>query len=228
MLLTASELGYTKVVAMKKSIVGRLAAVVVTVAALAFTPAYAGNDAQKALVNKAIEKAPVTELAAKAATLVSQAKEAERGGVAVAAVEVIVGKHPAVATAVVSAIAKAAPEVAAKAAAKATELSPGQAVAIARAASLAAPKYAAEIAAAVAKANPKKALGVAQAVMIAVPAMESQVVAAVPQAQAVLKSEARASSGLPGVTERAGYIQPREDQVPPTEAGPASKNYSRP
>jgi hypothetical protein len=214
---------------MKKSVVGRLAAVVVTVAALAFTPAYAGNDAQKALVNKAIQKAPVTELAAIAAALVSQAKEAERVGLAVAAVEVIVGKHPAVATAVVSAIAKAAPQAAAKAAAKATQLSPAQAVAIARAAALAAPKYAADIAAEVAKANPKKALDVAQAVMIAVPAMERQVAvqvaSAVPQTAPVLS--ARASDPSPTYTSHPGTISGAAPGTP-TESGPAEKKYDRP
>jgi len=215
---------------MKKSVVGRLAAVVITVAALACTPAYAGNDAQKALVKQAIGKAPVTELAAKAAGLVGQAKEAERASMAVAAVEVIVAEHPAVATAVVSAIAKAAPEVAAKAAAKAVELSPDQAVAIARAAALAAPKYAAAIAAEVAKANPKKALAVAQAVMIAAPAMEGavadQVAAAVPQTRPVLKREARAGGGGPTFTSTPGGI--RGGTGTATNAPPAEKAYQRP
>jgi hypothetical protein len=228
---TTSERGNSKVDAMKKSVVGRVVAVVITVAALAFTPAYAGNDAQKALVKRAIDNAPVTELAAKAAALVSQAKEAERASVAVAAVEVIVAKYPAVATALVSAIAKAAPEVAAKAAAKAAELSPAQAAAIARAAALAAPKYAAAIAAEVARANPKKALEVAQAVMIAVPTAErevaNQVAAAVPQTQAVLKREARATGGGATFTWHPGTIRGLTVE-PPTEAGPAIKAYFRP
>jgi hypothetical protein len=169
--------------------------VAVTVATLALGSVQAGNEAQKAQVQKAIAKAPVVELAAKAASLVSAAQAADRADMAIAAVEVIVGKHPAVAPTLVAAIARVAPETAARVAGKAAELSPGQAVQIAKAAAIAAPKQAGEIAVAVAKIAPKSAAHVAQAVMFAVREQSAKVadaiVAAQPQTQGALQPALR-------------------------------------
>jgi hypothetical protein len=159
--------------------------------ALALPPVFAGTDAQKALVTKAIEKAPVSELAAKAAGMVLKAEKDQKAGLAEATIEVIVPKHPAIAASVVSAVSAVAPELSAALAAKAAELAPAQAMAIARAAAKAAPKQAPQIAAAVAKVVPKSAARVAQVAMIAVPAASADiseaVIAAVPQSQAAVR-----------------------------------------
>jgi hypothetical protein len=180
---------------MKNNDLKWVSVVAVTVATLALAPVRAGTEAQKALVNKAIEKAPVAELAAKAADLVSNAKASERTDLAVTAVEVIVSKHPTAAATVVAAIAKAAPGAAAKAAAKAAELNPAHAAIIARAAALAAPRYASQVAVAVSNRAPKSATQVAQAVMFAVPSQAVQiadaVAAAQPQTQASLQPLSR-------------------------------------
>jgi len=154
---------------MKKNNIKWVLAVVIAVAGLASGTAFAATDAQKAVVTKAIAKAPIAELSMKAARTVSAAKQAEKEDMAVAAVEVVVAKHPALAANLVSSIASLVPEVAAKAASKAAELNPDQAVSIARAAALAAPKYAAEIAMAVGQAVPKTQVKVAEAVVAAVP-----------------------------------------------------------
>jgi hypothetical protein len=106
----------TKVVAMKKSVVGRLAAVVVTVAALAFTPAYAGKDAQKVLADRAIERAPVTELAPVGPSLLFfMATPGEKEDVAFAPVEVIVTERSPVAPTTVARTATGPPPLVPKA-----------------------------------------------------------------------------------------------------------------
>ncbi len=193
---------------MNKCNLAWVSAIVLAVVSLGLNSVNAGTDAQRIAVTKAIEKAPVTELAAKAAGLVSKSTVAERESMAVTAVEQIVSKHPAVAASVVGAIAKAAPEVAAAAAAKAASLNPAQAASIARAATLAAPKYAVQIAKAVVKAAPKSAVAVAQAVMNAAPNVSTQVaeavVAVAPQTISQLKQPTvrplAGTLGLPSVT----------------------------
>lgn len=201
---------------MKKSNFAWVSTVVVATVSLTFTSVNAGTEAQKAAVSNAIEKAPVTELAAKAAGLVSKSTVAERESMAVTAVEQIVTKHPAVAVSVVGAIAKAAPEVAAAAAAKAASLNPNHAARIARAATLAAPKYAVQIAKAVVTAVPKWSVAIAQAVMEAAPSVSTQVaegvVAVAPQTVAQLSRPTvrpmAGTLGLPGVTLSGNPINP--------------------
>jgi len=176
---------------------------VVALALIGSSSAYAViTDAARAQVNKSVENVPVSELAAKAAEMVTQASPADREDVAVATVQAIVGKRAPLAVTVVASIAKAAPEVAAAAAGKATELNPVRAASIARVAALAAPKYATKIAVAVAKAAPKSASEVAEAVTFAVPSVgmsvADAVVAAVPSAQVAIRSGQLAQFAPPG------------------------------
>ena len=179
-------------------------------ASMLIAPVSAGVDVRSADVAKAIQQVPVSELAAKAVGLISEANKATRESVAIAAVEAVMKKQPAVATAVVSAISKAYPELAAKVAAKAAALSPEQTLQISRAAALAARQQAPQVAASVAKVAPQSALKVTQTVMFAVPELEMQtqdaVVAVVPPAvRSSVRTARSASSGgsgsspLPGI-----------------------------
>jgi hypothetical protein len=160
---------------MKKNNMRRVSALALIVAALSLVSVYGATEAQKAYVNKAIDKVAVSELSAKASSLVTAAKASEKEDIAVASVEAIVNKRPALAATLVASIAKAEPTVAAAAAAKATELNPAQATAIARAAAQAAPKQAAKIAEAVAKVAPKQAVQIAEAIVAAVPSSMAEV-----------------------------------------------------
>ncbi|MBM3878462.1 MAG: hypothetical protein FJ387_01915 [Verrucomicrobia bacterium] len=136
--------------------------VFVAAAAVAIAPAYGSVESQKVVVAKAIQKVPVTELAAKAANLVAKAKAADRKDVAIASVQVILQQQPMVAAPLVGAISAVAPNLAAAVAAAAAEINPAQAVEIARAAASAAPDEGTAIVAAVSKAAPELAVRIAQ------------------------------------------------------------------
>lgn len=212
---------------MKKNNIKWVLAVVIAVAGLASGTAFAATDAQKAVVTKAIAKAPIAELSMKAARTVSAAKQAEKEDMAVAAVEVVVAKHPALAANLVSSIASLVPEVAAKAASKAAELNPDQAVSIARAAALAAPKYAAEIAMAVGQAVPKTQVKVAEAVVAAVPkAMVAVSTTVKPQAS----TRSMASQDNSSIERSTDAINPNVnvqfgDRTTPPETPDATEGY---
>jgi hypothetical protein len=118
-------------------------------AALASSSAFAASDAQLKAIKKTLAAAPVPELPAKAAELVSQAAPADREAVAIAAVRASIYKSRAAAPVIVSAISKAAPEVAASVSRAAAEMESSQSGYIAAAAISAAPQAKNDISAAV-------------------------------------------------------------------------------
>jgi hypothetical protein len=101
--------------------------------------AFAITSAERIAIKKAVTSVPVAEMPAKAAQLVKDSKDADREGVAVAAVRAGIYKSRSSARLMVSAVVKAAPEVAAAVTREASEMEAGQAGSIASAAISAAP-----------------------------------------------------------------------------------------
>ena len=170
------------------------ASAVVTAACLSISNSWAGDVSQLDFAKKELRAAPVAEMPAKAAQLVSQAKanaEATAETVVTAAAQL----RPAAIVAVVGAIARENAAVAPAAAAKAAALQPKEAVAIARAAAGAAKAQAARIVYAMCKALPGKYNVIAVAVAMVAPEASKEIVVAVTEAVPGLKPfVARAST----------------------------------
>lgn len=149
--------------------------------------AFAAKTSPVDLAKNELRSVPTAELAAKAASLVAQAKpdvaETTTETVVTAAVEL----KSAAAVAVVSAIARQNNELAPIAAAKAASLRPKEVAQIARAAAGAAPTQAGKIVHAVCKALPTKYALIATAVAQAVPSARQEILAAVASAVPALK-----------------------------------------
>jgi hypothetical protein len=197
-----------------------IAAVALAIGGLVVSQAYAGIDAKQA-VNKAIGKAPLTEVTARVLSLITSTGQPDQEAVALAALDTVLTKHPALAPTLVGSIAAKVPQLAAKVAARAVVLCPKQTREILHAAALAAPKQAAEIAVAVVKVAPKNALKVAEDVMLAVPEASASVASAVattaPETAPVFERGARASGGQPfiiTVNKRIYLVLPFPDQPP--------------
>lgn len=201
--MTEDEGMTSRYVAMNMKNFKRVSLVAFAALAVAVSSATAAVTDYKATVTQAIDQVRLSELPAKATGLVAGVEEAQRTDMALATVEVILTKRPAIAVALVASLAKQLPESAAKIAGKAAELSPKQAVAIARTAALVAPKQAAEIASAVSAATPNWAVNVAEAVTDVVPGVQSEVNASVakvaPQAQPRLRLGSAAGGGGPSI-----------------------------
>ena len=159
-----------------------------------------GKDAPKANpYNKVLAAVPATELPAKAAELVYQAKPAEREATTVQVVKGAVSLNPAAAAIIVGAVARAVPEMASVAAGAAAAEQPKQARAIAKAAAAAAPSQAARVVEAVCRVVPKQYQAVAVAVAQAVPGANKEIVKAVGVALPELRvSLERAVAGYGG------------------------------
>ena len=216
----------------------RVSLVAFAALAVAVSSATAAVTDYKATVTQAIDQVRLSELPAKATGLVAGVDEAQRTDMALATVEVILTKRPAIAVALVASLAKQLPESAAKIAGKAATLSPKQAVAIARTAALVAPKQAADIASAVSAATPNWAVNVAEAVTDVVPGVQTQVNASVakvvPQAQPRLRLGSAAGGGgelpPPAFFVPQIILQPlthlNGTHVIPGEQAPANQNAS--
>jgi hypothetical protein len=102
--------------------------------AVAAPSAFAVTEAQLKAIKKNLNAAPIAELPAKAAEVVSQAAKEDREQVAVTAVRAAIQKSRSSAPMVVAAVSKAAPEVAAPVSQVAAELESGQSDSIAAAA----------------------------------------------------------------------------------------------
>jgi hypothetical protein len=145
------------------------------------------DDAQIKSFKKALTSVPAPEMAAKAASLVSQAKIDERKAAAIAAVRATLEVNPSSSIPVVGAIARIVPEAAAEAAATAASALPKSAAAIAKAAAVAAPDYADKIVYAVCKEVPKEYAAVTVAVSQAVPGASKKILSALIEAVPPLK-----------------------------------------
>ncbi len=137
---------------MKKALV-----VLVALLTLAASSAYALTEAQSAAAQKAFNKVPATEIAAKAATLVKSTPAADRKDMAVALTRAAIAKNPNVASAVVSSISAVAPEVSPAISAAASAMLRSHAEMIASAATTSAPQYSEQITASVSAAVPSAA-----------------------------------------------------------------------
>ncbi len=220
----------------------------VLLAALSFVAAPSASalsHSQVLAIKKVVADVPPAEIAAKAATLVTQASNLDRKDVALTAVREIASKRPATIVAVVAAIAKAAPEVSVAVAAEAAKLASDQAVAIAKAAACSAPAQADQIAAAVAKVAPTSAVKVTRTVASVVPDQTPKivetVVASVPQAKADITADAtitRMTQRSASVSDGTGIIitvpgtirGTPPPLVPPTDEGQPINgiDYARP
>jgi hypothetical protein len=205
-------------------------------------------QSQLVSIKQAVANAPVAELAAQAAQLVTQATKADREEVAVVVVREVVSRKPATAAAVVGAVSKVAPELSATVAAEAAKLSESQAPEIARAATTAAPAHAEKIAAAVAKVAPASSLKIARRAVATTPEQASKIVeaiiAAVPSSRASIASDtaitalARVSQSSASETGGSGVISSRPGTIsglpapnlPPESVGPPvpGEDYARP
>jgi hypothetical protein len=211
------------------------------------TSTYALPQSQIVSIKQSVATAPVAELPARAAQIVSQASQADQEKVALVTVREAIARRPATAAAVVGAISKVAPEATVAVAAEAARLSSEQASEIARAAATATPAQAHKIAAAVAQAAPTSAVKVTRVVAWAVPqhawGIVENVVAAVPQAKTQIEqdqtiaaitrssqSSASQSGGGGVITTIPGTITGLPAPiVPPIPVGPPTPViYSRP
>jgi hypothetical protein len=219
----------------------------ILLAALSFVAAPSASAisvSQVQAIRKVVADVPPTEIAARAADLVSQAPKADRKDIALTAIREVVNKRPATVVAVVVAISKAAPEVSAVVAAEAARLATDQAAAIAKAAASGAPAQAEQIAVAVAKAVPGSATQVTRSVAMVVPdqvaSISEAVVKSVPTAANEITTDptiqrlSRRSSFTPSeggiITTRAGTIRGGTTQnQPPTSENPIpGVDYARP
>lgn len=123
-----------------------MAVAVASVSANAITVEKQGSIASVKAIRAIAEETSIVELPAKAAEIVTAAKEENRKKVAIRTVRVFLQGHHSLAPSLVGAIAKAAPEVAAAVASEAIALFPESAYSITKAAVAAAPDYAVQIA----------------------------------------------------------------------------------
>jgi hypothetical protein len=160
-------------------------ALITALISLAVTSANALTDNQLASVKKSLNKAPVAELAATAATLVAKASPADKADMAVQVTRLAVAKNKAAAPTIVAAISKVAPECAPAVAAEAAKIVNDQADMMAAAAAQAAPAQTAKI---------------VQAVVSAVPSASASVPARIASAQ---RSSGRSAAS---VSASGGYV----------------------
>jgi hypothetical protein len=224
-----------------------LSAVVLAALCATAPTTYALSHSQTVAIKQSVATAPVAELPARAAQIVTDAKDTEKEEVALLTVKEAIARRPATAAAIVAAISKAAPEVTVAVASEAARLSGEQAPEIARAAATAVPAQAHKIAAAVAQAAPKSALKVTRVVAWTVPeqtvGIVENVVSTVPQAKSQIEqdqtiaslvrssqSSASESGGSGVITTRPGTIFGLPSpNVPPIPVGPPTPViYSRP
>ena len=123
-----------------------MAVAVASVSANAITVEKQGSIATVKAIRAIAEETSVVELPAKAAEIVTAAKEENRKKVAIRTVRVFLQGNHSLAPSLVGAIAKAAPEVAAAVTSEAIALFPESAYSITKAAVAAAPDYAVQIA----------------------------------------------------------------------------------
>lgn len=166
---------------------------------------YADSAASSTSTRKALAKAPIAEVPAKAAELVAKANTAERDTVTSDVVKWAIKSHPSIAPAVVGAIARKSPEAAPVAAAKAASLQPKQAKLIAQAAVSAAPSQAGQIVEAVCKVAPTAFREVAVAASGVAPSANREILlgvgAALPNLQSKIDTAIAGSvNGTPSVT----------------------------
>jgi hypothetical protein len=135
-------------------------ALITALVSLAVTSANALTDNQLASVKKTLNKAPVAELAATAATLVAKASPTDKADMAVQVTRLAVTKNKAAAPTIVAAISKVAPECAPAVAAEAAKIINDQADLMAAVAAQAAPAQTDNIARAVVNAVPTAAASV--------------------------------------------------------------------
>jgi len=160
---------------MKKNNQFVLAALLAGLTCFATSPAQALTEKEVSSITQSIKDAPVADLPAKAAEMVTQSAKKEKQAVAVAVVRAAIAKKAASAVSVVSSVVKAAPFTAPAVAAAAAKLAPDQLEAIATAAALAAPDLADKIVAAITDVYPKAEERVAKAVMLAVPQAQAKI-----------------------------------------------------
>lgn len=184
--------------------------IVAITAALAFVASSSAlPEAQVAALKKAFKNVPATEMAAKAADIVSNTTTKERVNVAVEVIKIVAAKKPAVAASAVAAISIIAPEVASATAATAASLSKEYAENIALAAAKAAPQYSGTIYQSVAQAVPSVAAKLAQ---LPIPANND--------------TGAGTISAAAGTSIVPGHITLKDpNEPPPNYSGDASSGY---
>jgi len=160
---------------MKKNNQFVLATLLASLTCFATSPVQALTEKEVSSITQSISDAPVADLPAKSAEMVTKAAKKEKQAVAVAVVRAAIAKKQATAVSVVSSVVKAAPFTAPAVAAAAAKLAPDQLEAIATAAALAAPELADKIVAAIADVYPKAEERVAKAVMLAVPQAQAKI-----------------------------------------------------
>ncbi|MCF7669893.1 MAG: hypothetical protein K9N48_08990 [Verrucomicrobia bacterium] len=171
------------------------------------------TKAQVTTINDTFQKAPVPELAVKAAKVVQQAPKEQKDAIAVTIVKAVHAEHPAAMINTIAAIAKAAPETSPAVAAAAVKLAKKDINKITYAVVMAAPKFHEQIAQAIAK---------------AVPESESTIYA---KTRSVARSAATTGNGT---TTTPGLIGGDEPADPPATvtsqlgADEERKNYSSP
>jgi hypothetical protein len=193
--------------------------VALAVAAICVANSNALPEAQVAALKKTFKGVPATEMAAKAADVVSNTAVKERTSVAVEVVKIVVAKKPAVAASAVAAIAMIAPETASAVAAAAASLTKENAENIALAAAKAAPQYSASVFQSVSQAVPSLAPKFAQ--------FQAPATTAGTAETTTVSSTATAAAGVVIVP---GHISIPTDANPPNYAGDATGGYdnSRP
>ncbi len=175
---------------------------------------FAEKSSSRDLIKKELKNVPAPELGAKAAQLVSNAKDKVRQSTAEVVISTAIDLRPVAAVSVVSAIARENSDVAPAVAARAASVLPKQAAAIAGAAAGAAPEQAGKIVFAVCQAVPTRYAAVATAVAQAAPYAGKEIVAAVTAALPSLKPFVdRADSSLTGRTKSVAAIMSETESL---------------